>query len=124
MNIVTKRLIIIALTPKQLELWIDDLHQLEKELKCSYQGEPIEGVFKEIIEGQISKASEDSQYYLWHSFWFIMRKSDHKVVGCFDFKAKPNEKEEVEIGYGLGEAFEHHGYMSETVKAMCNWALQ
>ena len=35
-----------------------------------------------------------------------------------------NENGEVEIGYGLGKEFEHNGYMTETVKALSNWALE
>ena len=31
---------------------------------------------------------------------------------------------EVEIGYGLGKEFEHNGYMTEAVQAMCKWALK
>lgn len=46
MKIETERLSIIAITPEQLELWINDIPQLEKELACSYQAEPMEGIFK------------------------------------------------------------------------------
>ena len=28
------------------------------------------------------------------------------------------------VGYGLGKAFEHNGYMTEAVKSMCDWALR
>ncbi|WP_154696612.1 GNAT family N-acetyltransferase, partial [Clostridium botulinum] len=59
-----------------------------------------------------------------HSFFFLIRKEDRVVVGSADFKNIPNEKGEVEIGYGLGKEFEHNGYMTEAVKAMCKWALK
>lgn len=52
----------------------------------------------------------------------MVRKSDRTVVGSADFKAGPNEKGEVEIGYGLSKEFEHNGYMTEAVRAMCLWA--
>lgn len=45
------------------------------------------------------------------------------VVGSADFKDIPDENKEVEIGYGLGKEFEHNGYMTEAVKAMCDWAI-
>lgn len=45
------------------------------------------------------------------------------MVGSADFKDVPSKDGEVEIGYGLGEAFQHHGYMTEAVRAMCAWAL-
>ncbi|MEY8298927.1 MAG: GNAT family N-acetyltransferase [Emergencia timonensis] len=49
----------------------------------------------------------------------MVRKSDRVVIGSADFKDIPNEAQEVEIGYGLGKDFEHNGYMTEAVQAMC-----
>jgi ribosomal-protein-alanine N-acetyltransferase len=69
-------------------------------------------------------SQEDETNYLYHSFWFLIRKADRIVVGSADFKGLPNMDGEVEIGYGLGEEFEHNGYMTETVKAMCQWAMK
>ena len=101
MEIETERLRVAALTPEQLELWIYDIAQLEKELNCSYQAEPIEGIFKEILIGQLEKAKKDRANYRWHSFWLMIRKSDHVVVGSADFKDVPDENGEVEIGLSL-----------------------
>ena len=78
----------------------------------------------EIVKGQLEKTEKNPDAYLWHSFWFLVRKSDRVVIGSADFKDIPNEAQEVEIGYGLGKDFEHNGYMTEAVQAMCKWALE
>ena len=122
MNIETERLNIVALTPEQLELLVNCTSELERELKCVYQAEKIEGTFKNILSGQIKKTKDEGINYLWHTFWLMIRKKDGIVVGTIDFKDVPNDNGEVEIGYGLGKDHEHHGYMTEAVFAMCNWA--
>ena len=123
MIIETERLELIPLTPRQLRLWIEDIKTLEKEISSVYRAEPMEGFFLEIVRGQIIITEEDPDHYLWHSFWLIVRKEDRSIIGSADFKDVPDLHGEVEIGYGLGEAFEHNGYMTETVKAMCNWVF-
>lgn len=124
MIIQTERLELIPLTPNQLKLWIEDITELEKELDCSYKAELMEGFFLEIVKGQYEITQKDPNNYLWHSFFFLIRKDDRVVVGSADFKDIPDENGEVEIGYGLGKEFEHNGYMTEAVKAMCEWALK
>lgn len=124
MIILTERLELIPLTSKQLKLWAENIPALENELKCSYKAEPMEGFFLEIVRGQLIITERDQDNYLYHSFWFLIRKSDRVVVGSADFKDIPNKDGEVEIGYGLGKQFEHKGYMSEAVQAMCEWALK
>ncbi|WP_411679429.1 GNAT family N-acetyltransferase [Clostridium thailandense] len=124
MIIETERLKLILLTANQLKLWTEDIPALEKELKCTYKAEAMEGIFLEIVKGQYEITQKDPNNCLWHSFFFLIRKEDRVVVGSADFKDIPNEKGEVEIGYGLGKDFEHKGYMTEAVKAMCQWALK
>ena len=120
----TERLELVPLLPYQLKLCVENIPKLEKDLNCSYQAEPMEGLFLEIVKGQLEKTEKYSNDYLWHSFWFLVRKSDRVVVGSADFKDIPNTDQEVEIGYGLGKEFEHNGYMTEAVQAMCKWALK
>lgn len=114
----------VPLTPNQLKLWIENIGALEQELNCSCKAEPMKGFFLTIVKGQLERTEKDSDHYLWHSFWLLIRKSDRIVVGSADFKNVPDENGEVEIGYGLGKEYEHNGYMTETVKTMCEWALQ
>jgi len=123
MTVETNRLTLVPLTAQQLKLWIENIAALEKELTCSYDAEPLTGVFLEILKGQLTITENDELNYLFHSFWLIIRKEDRVVVGSADFKALPDANGEVEIGYGLGKKYEHHGYMTEAVQAMCNWAM-
>ena len=124
MMLETERLEIMPLTPYELKLWAEDISRLESELGCSYRAEPMEGIFLDIVKSQLKITQEDSENYFWHSFWLLIRKSDRTVVGSADFKNIPNNNGEVEIGYGLGKEYEHNGYMTEAVQAMCNWALK
>lgn len=124
MKIETERLELIALTPDELKLWISDIPSLEKKLNCSYKGEPIDGFFLDILKKQYEITIKDPDNYVYHSFFFLIRKTDRVVVGSADFKDLPNENQEIEIGYGLGKEFEHNGYMTEAVKGMCAWALK
>lgn len=123
MQLATNRLYLVPLTAEQLTLWIDDLPTLEQQLLCTYQAEPIEGLFLDIIRGQIERTIKDQAHYLYHTFWLIVRKADRVVIGSADFKDVPNQCGEVEIGYGLGPDFEHKGYMTEALTAMCDWVL-
>ncbi|WP_294139533.1 GNAT family N-acetyltransferase [uncultured Sanguibacteroides sp.] len=120
----TERLELIPLRHEYLRLWVENISELEKKLVCFYKAEPIEGLFLDIVKGQLEKTVKDSKHYYWHSFWFLIRKSDRIVVGSADFKGLPNSDGEVEIGYGLGKKYEHNGYMTEAVMAMCHWALR
>lgn len=124
MKIETERLELIPLTSQQLRLWVENIPSLENELKCSCKAEPMEGFFLEIVKGQLIPTESDEGNYMYHSFWLLIRKSDRLVVGSADFKDVPDKDGEVEIGYGLGKQFEHNGYMTEAVQAMCKWAME
>ena len=124
MTIETERLLLCPLNARQLWLWFSDLPALEREWDCYYDGEPVEGTFREIVQQQWEITSRDERNYLFHSFWLLLRKADRIVVGAVDFKAPPNIQGEVEIGYGLGGAHERRGYMTEAVEALCAWALE
>ena len=119
----TQRLELVALDARQLNLWVSDISALEKELEAEYRADEMKGFFLDIVKGQLIITTEDSSNYLWHTFWLIIRKSDRTIIGSADFKNLPDKNQEVEIGYGLGKPFEHKGYMTETVSAMCHWAL-
>ena len=120
----TKQLELVPLTGLQLQKWLEHPEELERQLMCTYRAEPLTGMFRSIVESQLPATKADlDRNYMWHSFWFLIRRYDRVVVGLADFKDLPDENGETEIGYGLGSDFVGCGYMTEAVQAMCNWAL-
>lgn len=53
----TERLELVPLLPYQLKLWVENIPKLEKDLNCSYHAEPMEGLFLEIVKGQLEKTT-------------------------------------------------------------------
>lgn len=119
----TERLELIVPDLEQLKFLRFDRKRFEQEFNCSYQGEPLEGFIREYLEEQIRIITSQPETYMYHAFWFLLRKSDRVIVGSLAFKGRPNKHGEIEIGYGLNEAFEHNGYMTEAVKKACEWGL-
>ena len=118
----TERLMLIPLSVAQLDLWIHDLPKLEQELRCKYDADPLEGEFGDLVKGKYTIAQSDVRNYLFQSFWLVMRRRDRIIVGSAEFKGEPNENGEVEIAYSLSEKYFNHGYMTETIEALCYWA--
>ena len=62
------------------------------------------GSFSPNCKRTVKNSKKDPANYLWHSFWFLIRKITRVV--------------------GLGKEFEHNGYMTEAVRAyvigLCN----
>ena len=119
----TARLLLIPLSGEEMRLWVSDLPALEARLQCSYRDEVPEGHFENIVRGQAEAAGQNPVYAQWYSFWWLVRKSDHAVLGSADFKGPPNAQGEVEIGYGLSQRWEGQGYMTEAASALCAFAL-
>jgi RimJ/RimL family protein N-acetyltransferase len=52
----------------------------------------------------------------------VVEKSSGESVGGIGFKGTPNERSEVEIGYGVCPSRQGHGLASEAVTALCDFA--
>lgn len=55
--------------------------------------------------------------------WIIVKKEDMVIIGDLGFKGEPNEKGEIEIGYGLIEDERKKGYGYESVKELIKWGF-
>ncbi len=123
MKIVTKRLIILALKPEEIISYADNLVELGHRLGFLADANPEEW-FADIIRKQAILAINDPEHALWHTFWMMIRKDDHQMIGSIDFKHVPTEDGVVEIGYGIDQRYENQGFMTETVQAFAKHAIR
>jgi [ribosomal protein S5]-alanine N-acetyltransferase len=75
------------------------------------------------ILGHISELTHDPSLYGWGA-WLVMEKATNQVVGDIGFKGKPDEKQAVEIGYGIESNYQNKGYATEAVTRIVDWAFQ
>jgi [ribosomal protein S5]-alanine N-acetyltransferase len=55
--------------------------------------------------------------------WLVVRPEDGEAVGSVAFGGKPDAAGAVLIGYAMYPGHEGHGYATEAVKAMVEWAF-
>ena len=121
----TTRLRLIPLNYEQLVKYALNDGSLERELGVTpvlriVSPELIDAL-EQVILPSVANAGNN---YLFSTLWTIIQKEDNVLVGDICFYGKPNEDGEVEIGYGIHEAFRGSGYMTEAVEAMVGWAAE
>ena len=103
----TENLKIYAASQDEMEKFIDV--QTNNVLKAAY---------KEMLEGCINNPEQ----WEWYAIWMIELK-DGTHIGELCFKGLDSDGV-VEIGYGIMEKYQEHGYATEAVKALSAWAFQ
>ncbi len=125
MKLETDRLFIIPLSKKQLQLYIINDNSLETELQLNIIPRVINERVAFVINTKILPALTDSSKdFMYYTFWNIIDKKLNVMVGDLCFKGEPNEKGEIELGYGTYNNFENRGYMTEAVNEIINWAFK
>ncbi|MBL0882196.1 MAG: GNAT family N-acetyltransferase [Chitinophagaceae bacterium] len=119
----TNRLIIKPLTYHQLLKYIRCDNSLEEELKLNPTSRGISEELKEALEQTIvPNVADTSKNYLYSTLWTAISKEDNKMIGDLCIVGEPNDKGEIEIGYGTYDEFQGRGYMTEMVAGMIEWA--
>jgi len=118
----TERFILWPLNCDELELLLTSKQDFDEKYNCKYRGDVLTGFMAEIFAGQLILMKKHPENYLMYTFWMMLRREDRVIVGSADFKCPPKNGQ-VEIGYGITVDYEGKGYMTETVEAMCRWAL-
>lgn len=123
----SKRLIIKPMNAEELNLNINDPQSLDKKWKLnSVSGrvpetdENVRGAFESRIE-MVQKYPDN---YLWYTNWALISKEDTAVIGGIMIISDGKKDGEVEFGYGTDPAYQNHGYMTEAVGVLADWAFK
>lgn len=107
MRIETERLYLYPISDDEMRSLINTEDDLE-----------MKQAYTEMLEGCLL----EPDHRIWYAVWNMELKNDPgTIVGDFSFKGLKDGI--AEIGYGLKEKYRHQGYMTETVKAITEWAL-
>ncbi|KOS62828.1 GNAT family N-acetyltransferase [Lysinibacillus agricola] len=120
----TKRLRLIPLNAKYLELLINEEKTLEIELSVSSKETFLDEELRQALKFRLSKVLEDEENYIWYTNWVIVSKEKNSIVGGIMLKGQPNEQGEVVIGYYTFPQYQGKGYMTEAVRMMKDWLLR
>lgn len=55
--------------------------------------------------------------------WMIVRKDEMCIIGDIGFHGSPDEKGQVEVGYGIVESARRQGFGFEALRAIIDWAI-
>ena len=108
MRVETERMYLYPLSDGEMQSVIEK--ESDPEMKQAYT---------EMLEGCLS----DPDNRIWYAIWNMeLKDAPARIVGDFCFKGLGDDGV-IEIGYGLKEEYRHHGYMTEAVKTITEWAL-
>lgn len=119
----TTRLKIIPLTYQQLVLYLSAEDKFEKDHGLTVTGRVVAPEVKDMVERftlpHMKLVYGDN--YLFYTFWIAIDNSSKIIVAELGFKGIPNNKGEIEIGYGTMPRQQSKGYMTEAVAGMIQW---
>ena len=122
----TSRLIIIPLSYDQLRLYLKGEDRLEKELRLRETVRNVSPEVKDSVEFFVLPSMKKalSDHYLFFTFWLVIEKTSRTIIAELGFKGAPNDKGDIEIGYGTFFGQRGKGLMTEAVGGMIEWAKQ
>ena len=103
----TNRLKIYSASKEQMEAFIEA--ETDEVMRIAYS---------EMLSGALTHPEQ----WDWYAIWMIELK-DGTHVGDLCFKGI-SENGSTEIGYGIADNYQGHGYATEAVSALADWAIK
>lgn len=120
----TERLELIALAREHLELALNNISQLTADLKIQASEEVFSDESRQAMMIKISRMDHVERWlHSWYTYFLLVQRVDRQAVGVCGFKGQPTLYGSVELGYAMHEGFRNHGYMTEAVRALVQWAF-
>lgn len=123
MRIETERLKLLPLKVQDLKNYVLDYSFFADSLGINYEAKVISDFMKGIFEIKIGKIEGDPENWLLYTYWIILDRQFNEEAGMIGFKGLPDANGRVEIGYGTEEKFRFRGYMTESLRVLCDWSF-
>jgi ribosomal-protein-alanine N-acetyltransferase len=121
----TSRLTLLPLSLEELQLYLERPSKPEASGKLMISPRLMTENLERALNMKIEKMRNAKKAdHLWYTYWLIQIKDDGFGAGMVGFKSLPNEKGEVEIGYGIDPHYRSRGFMTEAVSALITWAFK
>lgn len=121
----TERLRLIPLTLNLLRSYITDPAKVERKLMLEVSRDIVSDRLNRAIKMKLSRMEQvDPSEHVWYTYWLIVVEDDQYGAGLAGYKGLPDDQGEIEIGYGIEDAYRNRGYMTEAVKGLIQWAFQ
>ena len=119
----TKRLVLRPLSHNELIRHVKSPSELARDLGLTPSTSLIEKEAQEAILGDLlPNLSDSAKNPLFYTMWIIIEKSIKAIIGGICFHGEPDEKGEIEIGYGTDSDHQNKGYMTEAISGVIQWA--
>ena len=116
-HIVTRRLLLVQLGVEEAVALVDGRGGSDRPWAPGY---PDDGAL--VAAGFVMTAAVHGRDLGPYGTYEIIRRSDGRVIGAAGFTGQPDETGAVRVGYGLAESARGHGYATEALKALLQWA--
>ena len=121
----TARLKLMALSVQHLQLYLTFPDQLEQILGITLSRDILTDTVQRAIRMKLSKmAHANPKDHAWYTYWLVVVMAQRHGAALAGFKGLPDDRGEVEIGYGLDPAFQGQGFTTEAVRALIAWAFE
>jgi [ribosomal protein S5]-alanine N-acetyltransferase len=117
-NIESKRLLLVALLPEEMEALI--ARDFERFSALSGLSFPPDNPDIGDLGWHLRAIQADNKHLPWR-MRVIVERTSKTVVGSINFKGPPNAAGDVEIGWGLIENVRGRGYATEASAAVIKW---
>jgi [ribosomal protein S5]-alanine N-acetyltransferase len=122
-KIITERLVLIPATYNIiLSLLRKETQEIEKLGLKVNQNWPTADTY-DVLNFFAQTMNETQVFTGFDTTWMIIKKDNLEIVGDAGFKGNPNEKGEVEIGYGIVDEEQRKGYGFEAVQVLIKWGF-
>jgi len=118
----TARLKLVPLQTEDLRLSLENQGLLESHLGLQPGNYTVEGPVRDAVQQMLDGVVQHPTEWLWYTHWQIILKPRGPIVGGVCFKGPPKQDGLVEVGYGVDDEHQGHGYMTEALQALVAWA--